>query len=173
MAENSSPKYFTLKRVLEEEYVLVHINTAGEGLVLPSHLLVDDSVSLKLSRYFRGAMEVTTEKITAELLFNGSYNSCVIPMDAIWGCHSQRGNTAFWAESAPSSIINSLMVAAQGMPSDDAGVNETADEVLVVEAEQSSKSEDDTASTPDDAEPLGTHGTVTKLKTRSHLKRIK
>jgi stringent starvation protein B len=168
MAENSSPKYFTLKRLLEEEYVLVHINTGSDNLALPSHLMVDETVSLKLSRYFRGAMEVTTEKITAELLFNGSYNSCVIPLAAIWGCHSQRGNTAFWPESAPEGVVKSIMASASQALAES---NDTAED-----ATEENDTHDETSSAEaisSQTETTDQPTIVTKLKTRSHLKRVK
>ena len=54
-------KYETINLFLEEEFVLVHLDSNKKGVVLPIHLMGNGTVTLKLSRLFRGGIEVTKE----------------------------------------------------------------------------------------------------------------
>ena len=97
-----------IDKLLEEEYLLVHANTACEGLQLPSYLLTQPSVTLKLSRMFRYPVELFEKQISADLLFKGEYFSCHIPLDAIWGVTSAAGKGQIWADAIPPSLMNQI-----------------------------------------------------------------
>ncbi len=101
-------KFETINRFLTGEYALVHIDTKVEGLDIPSHLLAGDTVTLKLSTFFQGAMEVGESEITAELLFSGSYYHCIIPLEAIWGVTDDKGANYIWPESVPQKVLEDM-----------------------------------------------------------------
>ncbi len=103
-----SEKHTTLTRFLEQEYVLLHVNPAIPGLVLPEHLLRNPTVTLKLSHWFQGAMEIESEKVTANLLFNGTYFNCVIPYRCVWGMTSTSGESNMWPDALPSAALESI-----------------------------------------------------------------
>ncbi len=94
------------------DYALAHINTAAPGVKLPPHLCKNPSVTLKLSRLFRGGMELTHEKVVADLLFSGDYFTCVLPLPAIWGLTSEKGENLIWPESAPKEMLEEILAAA-------------------------------------------------------------
>ena len=101
-------KYETINRFLTGEYALIHVDTKAEGLDIPSHLLAGDTVTLKISTLFRGAMEVTKTEIIAELLFSGSYYRCIVPLEAIWGVTDDKGANYIWPESVPSKVLEDM-----------------------------------------------------------------
>lgn len=105
---SSQEKRETLERFLSDEHALVHIAPQAEGVELPEHLTKNPTVTLKLSRYFRGKMEISETLVTAELLFGDTYFSCRIPLAAVWGLTSIRGQFLMWPESAPSEVLASL-----------------------------------------------------------------
>lgn len=95
-------KYEVINRLLEQEFVLVHINTKMAGLNLPTELLSREPfVTLKLSRSFRGAMEVKKTQVTANLLFSGEYFDCKIPFEAIWGMTGADDKSFVWKDEVP------------------------------------------------------------------------
>jgi len=116
MGNTVKEKQVTINKLLDEEYVLVHLNPKTSGLVVPDYLLHDPSVTLKLSRYFRGELDVQEDEIVAELLFSGSYSTCKIPYTAIWGCTSQKGKNIIWPESTPDDVLKSILDTAQSEP---------------------------------------------------------
>ncbi|MGI6524409.1 MAG: hypothetical protein ACOX2O_03825 [Bdellovibrionota bacterium] len=101
-------KYSTINGFLADEYVLLHINPKHKGLSIPAYLQTSNSVTLKISRFFRGTLEVTQSKITAELLFSGTYHTCIIPLDAIWSVTAEKGENVIWPDSAPKEIISDV-----------------------------------------------------------------
>jgi stringent starvation protein B len=105
---SSQEKRETLERFLSDEHALVHIAPQAEGVELPEHLTKNPTVTLKLSRYFRGRLEISESLVTAELLFGESYFPCKVPLSAIWGVTSIRGQFLMWPESAPSEVLASL-----------------------------------------------------------------
>lgn len=138
-------KQKNLTRFLDDDdYVLVHLDPRNKDLFVPEHLTRDSSVTLKLSRYFRGKLEINEDAICAELLFGGEYFSCVIPFEAVWGCTSETGENIIWPESTPEEVLQNLL--------------ETADSRSEKAAEMSNKSAD---ATPDE------------LPRKGHLKRVK
>lgn len=107
-------KYNQLNQLLDEEsYVLVHLNPTNEDVCLPEHLTTNPSVTLKLSRYFRGDLQVTAKEVSAELLFDGEYVTCTIPLAAIWGCTSEKGENIIWPESTPEPVLRSILESVQ------------------------------------------------------------
>jgi stringent starvation protein B len=81
------------------------------GVTVPTHLAKGEVLTLKLSKLFRGSMELTREKVTADLLFDEQYFTCTVPLEAVWGATSEGGETVIWPESAPSTVIKSAKVA--------------------------------------------------------------
>lgn len=98
----------TVERLLHDEQVLVHINPGFSGVAIPPHLQENKTVTLRLSRYFKGELTTDDERITAELLFGSSYVTCVIPWGSIWGASSLQGDEYIWRESAPEEILHLL-----------------------------------------------------------------
>jgi hypothetical protein len=99
----------TIERLLDDEQVLVHINPATPGVVIPHHLSENRTVTLRLSRFFKGDLSLNEEKVTAELLFGPEYFTCVLPWECIWGASSIRGQEYIWAESAPEEILTMFL----------------------------------------------------------------
>jgi len=103
-------KYDALLRLLEDEYALVHLDPAFSGVILPAHLQGAPSVTLKLSRLFRGALTVGETQIEADLLFGAAYVTCVVPYGAIWGVSSAGGSNIVWPEDAPREVRDKIVV---------------------------------------------------------------
>ena len=104
-------KYQTIERMLDGEFVLVHLDPAANGVEIPRHLKDSNTVTLKLSRLFRGALEMEDSRINADLLFGSEYFSCRLPYEAIWGATSSEGKNSVWPESAPESVLKEIMKA--------------------------------------------------------------
>lgn len=99
----------TIEKLLNDEQVLVHINPQCQGVMIPNHLFDNRTVTLRLSRFFKGALTTDAEKISAELLFGQDYFSCQIPWNSIWGASSIRGEEFIWAEAAPDEILDMVL----------------------------------------------------------------
>lgn len=99
----------TISRLLNDEQVLVHINPAFPGVMIPEYLMDNRSVTLRLSRYFRGRLSTNENQITAELLFGPSYFVCAIPWGSIWGASSVRGEEFVWSEATPPDILHLVL----------------------------------------------------------------
>lgn len=101
-------KYKVIDHYLNGDFIMAHVNTNKEGLSLPSNLLNSGSATLQFSRFFRGKMTLTEQHIEAELLFNGTYFTCTVPISAIWGVTSATNENVIWPEDAPSEVLKSL-----------------------------------------------------------------
>jgi hypothetical protein len=99
----------TVERLLNDEQVLVHINPNYPGVLIPAYLRDNRTVTLRLSRYFKGRLSTNDEEITAELLFGPNYFVCKIPWGGIWGASSVRGEEYVWHESTPSDILDLVL----------------------------------------------------------------
>lgn len=99
----------TIERLLNDEQVLVHINPAYPGVVMPAYLMDNRTVTLRLSRYFKGRLSTTESEITAELLFGPNYFECAIPWASIWGASSIRGEEFVWTEATPPDILDLVL----------------------------------------------------------------
>ena len=102
-------KHQVVARFLEGDHALLHVNPRAEGVLLPPHLASQGSVTLKISRLFRGFMEVGEEQVCADLLFSGRYFSCVVPFAAVWGCTNEKGENIIWPESTTPEILKQLV----------------------------------------------------------------
>ncbi len=102
--ESRADQKTTVERLLDDEQVLVHINPSFPGVVIPSHLAENKTVTLRLSRYFKGELVTNEDQVKAELLFGSTYISCVIPWGSIWGASSLQGDEYVWKEAAPEEI---------------------------------------------------------------------
>lgn len=101
-------KYSSLNILLKDEYLLAHVDTAVEDVQLPKHIYLKRSVTLRVSRFFKGFIKVSEDKIVAELVFGEDRFVCHVPLDAIWGLTSMRGSNIVWPESAPPGLIDLL-----------------------------------------------------------------
>lgn len=99
----------TIERLLNDEQVLVHINPAFEGVVIPAYLTDNRTVTLRLSRYFKGRLSTNEREISAELLFGPNYFVCSIPWGSIWGASSVRGEEFVWTEATPPEILHLVL----------------------------------------------------------------
>lgn len=142
----TAEKLENLNRFLDsDDYVLVHLDPKNRDLMVPDHLAGDPSITLKLSRYFRGSLELNDDLISAELLFGGEYFTCVIPYDSIWGCTSESGENIIWPESTPEDVLKTILDTA-----------ETPDQELA---------DDDETETAEDSKK--------ELPKKGHLRRVK
>jgi hypothetical protein len=111
--ESKPDQRATIERLLLDEQVLVHINPLTPGLVLPEHLRDSRTVTLRLSRFFKGELFTDEQKVSAELLFGSTYFTCVIPWAAIWGASSIREEEYLWPDAAPPEIVELAMAQQQ------------------------------------------------------------
>jgi len=105
----NSEKFTTINKYLEEEYMLLHLDARRDGVELPSHLMGNPTVTLKLSLGFRGGMEITEERVWASLTFGGKFRDCFVPLTAIWGATSATGANTIWSDDAPPEIILQIL----------------------------------------------------------------
>jgi stringent starvation protein B len=98
---SKSERKKVLDRLLKEEFVLVHINTSVEGVMLPPHIAHLESVPLKISRLFKGGLELRNDSIVTDLRFDDSYFTCILPYESIWLVAGSKGPVLQWLESAP------------------------------------------------------------------------
>ena len=108
-SEACSDQKRTIEKLLNDEQVLVHINPQCQGVMIPNYLFENRTVTLRLSRFFKGALSTDDDKISAELLFGQDYFSCQIPWSSIWGASSIRGEEYIWAEAAPEEILEMVL----------------------------------------------------------------
>ena len=99
----------TIERLLADEQVLVHINPSQPGVVIPEYLMANRTVTLRLSRFFRGQLTTNDEQIKAELLFGPNYFECCIPWNSIWGATSVREEEFVWTEVTPPEILHLVL----------------------------------------------------------------
>lgn len=94
----------TLEELLEQKYVMAHLDPRAEHVVIPEHLKESPTLTLQLSLRFRGEMEIERTLIKADLLFSGEYFTCQIPFDAIWALTSEEGEMRLWPEAMPEEL---------------------------------------------------------------------
>jgi len=114
--ENRPDQKATIERLLEDEQVLVHVNPNAAGVMIPNHLRDSRTVTLRLSRYFKGDLFTDDEKVTAELLFGSAYYTCVLPWSSMWGASSMREEEYLWPEAAPEDILELALSQQQKQP---------------------------------------------------------
>jgi hypothetical protein len=111
--ESRSDQKTTIERLLDDEQVLVHVNAQAPGVQLPPHLAENRTVTLRLSRFFKGDLTTDDKKAVAELLFGSEYFTCILPWSSIWGASSIRGEEFIWAEAAPEEILQLVLAQQQ------------------------------------------------------------
>jgi hypothetical protein len=109
----------TIEKLLADEQVLVHINPRQPGVVIPPYLMDNRTVTLRLSRFFRGRLATDDDQIKAELLFGPDYFDCSIPWTSIWGASSVRGEEFVWTEATPPEILH-LVLSQHDFPNSEA-----------------------------------------------------
>lgn len=92
----------------------MHLNPAIPGTVLPVIYKKEKTVTLKLSHYFPGYVEVSENFVTTELRFDGEPFLCSLPMKGIWAATSDLGDLAIWEEDAPDPSYIGLLKEATG-----------------------------------------------------------
>ena len=133
-----------INRYLIDEYLLVHVNPQAAGTTLPAHLMSQITVTLKLSKLFRGGIAVEDDRIVTDLLFGEDYFTCIVPFTSIWGLTTMKGESMVWPESVPPHVKTQIEKAA-------ADAKEQAKEMREAAAEQDAGA----------------------LKGKGHLKRVK
>ena len=103
-------KHRVIDTLLENRFALIHLLPAEEGVDLPDHLCHQTSVSLKISRFFRGKIELLSDRIETDLLFGQTYYSCTIPYRAIWAASSNEGETTTWVPDQPNTGMQDHIV---------------------------------------------------------------
>ena len=103
--EKNENKIGIVRRLIEDEYLLVHIDPNKDGVVLPQHLQKKPTVTLKLSKLFRGGLAINGDTIETTLLFASDYIDCRIPLNAIWGVTSITNSNIIFPESAPPGLV--------------------------------------------------------------------
>lgn len=117
----TSQKQMALRRLFEDDWMLIHVDTRVDGVTVPENLKNTPSVTFKLSKLFQGATEISESLVTAQLLFGSSRQTCTFPYDGIWGATSFKGSNIVWPESAPKEVLAQLEKApAQPEPAPDA-----------------------------------------------------
>lgn len=104
----NSQKQLALRRLFEDDWMLIHVDTRIEGVAVPDNLKHTPSVTFKLSRLFQGATEISDSLVTAQLLFGSTRQTCTFPYDGIWGATSFKGSNIVWPESAPKEVLAQL-----------------------------------------------------------------
>jgi stringent starvation protein B len=87
-----------IEQLLSTEHVLLHIVPHAPGVKLPVHLMKTHTVTLKISRNFRGSLTLNATSVEAHLLFGTNYFECSVPFESIWGVTSGKGETTSWLE---------------------------------------------------------------------------
>lgn len=99
-------KHFEL--LLEQDHVLLHLDSRKAGVIVPTNLSDNPALSLKVSRLFQGEMTFDMSKIVVYLKFNGEYFRCEIPWQTIWGMSSAGGEQKVWQQDFPKELIIEL-----------------------------------------------------------------
>lgn len=95
-----------------DDFVLTHVDPVAAAVVLPAYLKENQTLTLKLSRYFRGTMTLEDDQVKADLLFGSEYFTCCVPYAAIWGLTGSSGQNRIWPDSAPDSVIRGFIKSA-------------------------------------------------------------
>ena len=132
----NTQKQTALRRLFEDDWMLIHVDTRVAGVAVPDNLKNTPSVTFKLSRLFQGATEITDSVVTAQLLFGTTRQSCTFPYDGIWGATSIKGSNIVWPESAPKEVLAQLEKSP--LPEEPAAVSVKEDKALKSEKKKSS-----------------------------------
>lgn len=106
----SQQKSRFLKRALEGDHALVHLDSRREDVEVPEDLSDNHALTLKLSERFNGNMELSDSEVQAELKFSGTYFNCRFSWDAVWAISTSDGEQKTWVEDMPKSLLLALSV---------------------------------------------------------------
>lgn len=120
----NTDKIELLDSLLEGDHAMVHLDSRVPGVDIPEHLGRIHDLTLKISRLFRGKLDLTEDQIEAELLFDEGYYTCIIPYGAVWGVTDENGESKIWPYSTPKELLQSLL----GQQNPAAAVEESAEE---------------------------------------------
>ena len=112
-------KFKSMKEKLEifdslmlNDHAMLSINTSIEGLIIPKHLYIEPSCTLKLSYNFNGPISADNEKIIAELKFGSNRHICEIPWNAVWGILSSELDEHYiWVKDTPAEVKEQIAAA--------------------------------------------------------------
>lgn len=96
-------KHFEL--LLEQDHVLLHLDSRQEGVILPMNLSNNPALTLKVSKLFQGEMTYDDSSIVAYLKFSGEYFRCEMPWKSIWGMSSASGEQKIWQQDFPKELM--------------------------------------------------------------------
>ena len=99
-------KIKTFGEWMEDDHVLVHLDTRVSGVEVPKHLTGSPNLSLKLSYLFQGETKHDEHGVSAYLRFSGEYFRCVVPWEAVWAISSSAGEMRIWKDSIPKELAH-------------------------------------------------------------------
>ncbi|MCB0333114.1 MAG: hypothetical protein KDD55_06415 [Bdellovibrionales bacterium] len=108
--DDHADKSKLLDTLLDGDHVMIHLDARAPGVDIPEHLGRNHDLTLKISRRFRGRLELTENQIETELLFNEGYYPCTIPFAALWGVTDENGESKIWPYSTPKELLESILV---------------------------------------------------------------
>ena len=111
-------KIKTLADGLNDDHVLVHLDSRAVGVDIPEHLQNQPAIILKLSLLFSGATAYNDKQITTNLKFGTEYYECIIPWNAVWGITSCTGKQKIWHDDMPREVVNNIFHAAYSSAKD-------------------------------------------------------
>lgn len=91
--------------LLEQDHVLLHLDSRRVGVIVPKSLSDNPALTLKVSKLFEGEMTYDNSSIVAYLKFSGEYFRCEVPWSSIWGMTSAGGEQKIWQEEFPKELI--------------------------------------------------------------------
>ena len=91
--------------LLEQDHVLLHLDSRRAGVTVPKNLSGIPALTLKVSRLFEGEMTHDNSSIVAYLKFSGEYFRCEVSWEAIWGMSSANTVQKVWQEDFPKELI--------------------------------------------------------------------
>ena len=94
--------------LLEQDHVLLHIDSRQEDVIVPKNLANNPALTLKVSRLFQGEMTFDNQSVVAYLKFHGEYFRCEVPWTKIWGMSSAAGEQKIWQADLPKELILNL-----------------------------------------------------------------
>ena len=95
---------FLNERLTNDEHLFVHCQSQNENLDIPENLKTDETVTLKLSYFFRGRVRVFTDHVEASLSFRGVFYDCHIPLNAILACTTNKNETFIFPDEPENTL---------------------------------------------------------------------
>ncbi len=93
-----------IDELLNEDHVLLHVDSTREDVKVPDSCNNNPTLTLKISRLFYGKVELEEEGISSQLKFSGEYFDCYFPWDAVWGVTSEKGEQKIWEDYIPAAL---------------------------------------------------------------------